>query len=262
MNKKTKRLNQLISLLRVQGTMPVQDIARDLNVSEMTVRRDLNELRDNNFVERGHGKATFLKGEAPPVYENIENIYSLSLASSTMNQEKRRIARYAATLVERGDIIILDNGSTTDKMPDYLPENLDLTVVCYNLNILARLPRRDKDKILFAGGYFHPSDQMFESAEGIQFLRNIRAHKLFLSASGVHQSLGMTCAHNFEVTVKKTVLSSAMKKILVADSSKFGTVKTVFFASMDELDMIITDTGLSPEWIEIIKSKEIELVIV
>ena len=69
-------------------------------------------------------------------------------------------------------------------------------------------------------------------------------------------------ANDFEVAVKQTVLKSALKKILVADSSKFGTVKTVYFEKMDVLDMIITDTGLSSEWAEIIRGKGIELVMV
>jgi DeoR family deoxyribose operon repressor len=262
MNKKTQRLNMLMSLLRKQGTLYVSDIAKKLGVSEMTVRRDLDELQDNNFVERHHGKALFLKDSPVSNYEDIENVYSLLSASEKMNEEKKRIAQYAVTLVERGDVIILDNGSTTDKIADYTPDNIELTVVCYNLNIAAKLSRKERINILLAGGYYHPSDQMFESSEGLQFLRSIRAHKLFLSASGVHESLGMTCAHSFEVMVKQTVLESALEKILVADSSKFGTVKTVFFSSIDNLNTIITDTGISKEWIEIIQNKGIKLIMV
>ena len=260
MNKKTLRLNALISLLQNQGTLYVSDIAQKLEVSEMTVRRDLDELQDNNFVERHHGKAVFLRDNTVRAYEDIENIYSLSSASQKMNEEKKRIAQYAASLVEKGEVIILDNGSTTDKIADYIPDEMKLTVVCYNLNIAAKLSRKEKIDILLAGGYYHHSDQMFESSEGLQFLRAIRAHKLFLSASGVHESLGMTCAHSFEVPVKQTVLSSALTKILVADSSKFDTVTTVFFSSLDNLDMIITDNGISKEWTEIIQSKNIKLV--
>ena len=262
MKKKTQRLNALISLLRSHGTMYVSDIAQKLGVSEMTARRDLDELRDNSVVERLHGKASLLKGSPIASYEDIENVYSLSSASQEMNEEKKQIAQYAAALIERGDVVIIDNGSTTDKIPDYMPDDKELTIVCYNLNIAAKVSRKEKISILLAGGYYHPTDQMFESLEGIQFLKSVRAHKLFLSASGVHESLGMTCAHSFEVTIKQTVLESALEKILVADSSKFGTVKTVFFSSMDNLDIIITDKGISGEWIEIIQNRGIKLIIV
>jgi DeoR family deoxyribose operon repressor len=177
-----------------------------------------------------------------------------------MNEEKRRIAKYAATLVEHNDVIIIDNGSTTDKVADNLPGDIPLTVVCYNLNVIVKLLKKEQIKIILAGGYFHPSDQIFESAENMLLLKSIRANKLFLSASGVHQSLGITCAHTFEVLIKQTVLESSLKKILLADSSKFGAVKTVFFSSLNKLDMIITDKNLSEEWTEIIQNMGIELV--
>jgi DeoR family deoxyribose operon repressor len=260
MNKKTQRLNQLISILRNRGTVMIQDLASEMNVSGMTVRRYLNELADNDIVEYFHGKATFKRNNSAPIYENIENIYNLSYANSMMNEEKKKIAKYAATLIEPNDVIIIDNGSTTDKVADHLPGDIPLTVVCYNLNVIIKLLKKEQIKIILAGGYFHPSDQIFESAENMSLLKSIRANKLFLSASGVHQSLGMTCAHAFEVLIKQTVLESSLKKILLADSSKFGAVKTVFFSSLNKLDMIITDTGLSEEWVEIIQNMGIELV--
>lgn len=262
MEKKRQRLSKIVDILRSQDTMTVRELSERLEVSLMTVRRDLDELQAEGIVERSYGKAVLCRNAPHSLYENIENIYSLTWASGSMDEQKSRIAQYAASLIEPGEVIILDNGSTTDRIADHIPYGIDLTVACYNLNILVKLANRDKMNIIFAGGYFHPSDQMFESAENINFLGTIRAHKLFLSASGVHTALGMTCAHDFEVAVKQTVLKSALKKILVAASSKFGTVKTVYFEKMDVLDMIITDTGLSSEWAEIIRGKGIELVMV
>jgi DeoR family deoxyribose operon repressor len=262
MNKKMQRLNQLIQLLKAHGNMKVNDIAKHLKISEMTVRRDLNELQIDKIVKRVHGKAIFLKDDFFPFYENIENVYNLSSARTEKNEEKIRIAKYAATLIEPRDVIILDNGSTTDKLADFLPADIEMTIICYNLNIVVKLQKLEKVNIILGGGYYHPSDQLFESAENIKFLKTFRANKLFLAASGVHQALGMTCAHNFEVIIKKAILESSLKKILIADSSKFGAVKTVFFASLDEIDMIITDTDLPVEWIEIIKSRKIELIMV
>jgi DeoR family deoxyribose operon repressor len=242
--------------------MEVSEIAKHLGVSEMTIRRDLNELQEKKFVERLHGRATLLVNQPVMNFSYEENSYNLGYASNEMNEEKIRIAKYAANLVKPGEIIILDGGSTADKVADYIPDDMELTVVCYTLNILTKLPKKEKVKILLAGGYYHPGVQVFESLEGIQFLKNIRAHKLFLSVSGVHPTLGMTCANNFEIMFKKTILESALTKILVADSTKFGSLQTAFFSSMDVLDIIITDSGLSEEWGEIIKSKRIELIIV
>ena len=262
MNKKTKRFSQLIDLLQANEAVSVQYLADCLGVSTMTIRRDLDELQEQHIVERSHGKAALCQGKQAALYENIEDVYNLSHASGFMSEQKSRIAKYAASIIHPDDVVILDNGSTTDRIPDYIPADMAFTAVSYNLNILVKLINRPNTKIIFAGGHFHPSDQMFESAENIHFLSTIRAHKLFVSASGVHSTLGMTCAHDFEVSVKQTVLQSSLMKILVADSSKFGTLKTVHFANMDVLDMIITDTGLSEEWADIIRSKGIDLVMV
>lgn len=262
MNKKNQRISRLIDILQRDGTVSVQKLATQLDVSPMTIRRDLNDLQTSGAVKRGRGIVTLTEEKHASIFENIEYTYSLSDAGTSMREEKSRIAEYAASIIRPEDVIILDNGSTTDRIPDFIPTGLKLTVACYNLNILVKLTNRPNTKIIFAGGYFHPSDQMFESAENLHFLSTIRAHKLFISASGIHSALGMTCAHDFEVSVKQTVLQSSLKKILVADSSKFGMLKTAHFADMEVLDMIITDTGLSDEWIEIIHSKGIELVIV
>ncbi|MDR0599069.1 MAG: DeoR/GlpR family DNA-binding transcription regulator [Treponema sp.] len=262
MKKKSQRLASLVSMLRVQGIMRVSDIARQLGVSEMTIRRDLNELQKNKFVDHLHGKAALQTSQLTGDYGAEEAFYNLSFESAKMNEEKKRIARHAASLIKPDDIIILDGGSTTEKILDYIPGEMALTVVCYTLNIVTKLPKNEKIKILLAGGHYHPGVQVFESPEGAQFLKNIRAHKLFLAISGVHPTLGMTCVNNFEIMVKKTIVESALTKILVTDSSKFGELKSNFFAPMDVLDMIITDTGISGEWTEIIKEKGIELITV
>lgn len=262
MKKKEARINAIMARLHENDVAYVSELAAQLNVTEMTIRRDLEELRASGVIERSHGKARLLRNGSPSPYENIENEYSLLSASATMNREKELIARRAAGIIEPNDVIILDNGSTIHKMLPHIPFDKQLTVVCYNLNILAQLPHNGEVDILFAGGYFHPSDQMFESPENITFLRTIRANKLFLSASGVHATLGMTCAHDFEVSVKQAVIQSSLTKVLVADSSKFGALKTVCFAQLDDVDVIVTDSGLSADWIGAIKEKGIKLEIV
>lgn len=262
MNKQNDRVVSLLEILRAQGTVSVQDLSSKLGVSLMTIRRDLQKLQDRGMVTRSHGKATMCKKVVNETYKNIDSIYSLSWARTSMYDEKLRIAKYAASLIEPGDVIILDNGSTTDLVADYIPPDIDLTIACYNLNILAKVANRKNTEILFGGGYFQRSDQMFVSSESILFLESIRAHKLFLSACGVHPTLGMTCAHDFEVGVKRTVIDSSLKTILVADSSKFGAVRTEFFETLDAVDMIITDVGISLEQIEIIREKGIELALV
>ena len=235
MNKKERRLNELLGLLNEQPNLSVKNLASILNVSEMTIRRDLSCIKSNNRLDN---------------INNIEHEYKLSEERAKYSAEKNRIGKFAVSLISPGDILIIDNGTTTGEMSKYIPENMGLTILCYNYYILS------------PGGYYHPKDQMFESPEANNLIKSHRATKLFLSASGVHEKLGITCAHNYEVLTKRAVISSSLTKILLVDSSKLGLIRTAFFASMSEIDIIITDSGISEEWIHLIEDAGIELHIV
>jgi DeoR family deoxyribose operon repressor len=110
-----------------------------------------------------------------------------------------------------------------------------------------------------AGGYYHPTDFIFESAQGVQFLQGIRATKAFISASGVHNKLGLTCAHTYEAAIKQAMIHSSLKKILLVDSTKFGRIKTSLFAQLSDINMVITDTGINKQWKDILSPMGIEL---
>lgn len=263
MNKKDSRLGRIIRLMQEHGgSISVHDLSEILHVSDMTVRRDLNELQSHHLIERYHGRAVLTKEHLIGNFQNIENEYALPAESEKNSDEKTRIGQFAASLIQKGDIISIDSGSTTDLMANYIPEAYPLTVVCYNLNIVQKLWKYPNINILLAGGLLHHRDMMFDSPEGIDFLRTVRANKAFVSASGVHKKLGLTCALAYEVSPKQALLQSSAQKILLADSSKFGTVKTVYFAGLSEIDMIVTDNGISQEWKEMIQNLNIELCIV
>jgi DeoR family deoxyribose operon repressor len=258
MGKKEIRLTNVMQLLKENGTMLVSDMSEHLDVSLMTIRRDLDELRSNGLVVRGFGKASLAKNISAS-YENIENTYTLDDEKGKMIDEKRRIGKLAAELIEPGDVIILDNGSTTDQMVEHLQNIGDLTVACSNLNIARKLCGLANIKLLLAGGYYHPTDFIFESAQGVQFLQEIRATKAFISASGVHDKLGLTCAHAYEAAIKQTMIHSSLKKILLVDSTKFGMIKTSLFAQLGDISTIITDTGINKQWKDILFPMGIEL---
>ncbi|WHH57128.1 DeoR/GlpR family DNA-binding transcription regulator [Petroclostridium sp. X23] len=259
MNNKNIRLNKLVAILKDNKSISVKELSQILEVSEMTIRRDLDLLKSNDIVHRSYGKATYVENSA---HDASNDDYELHYEQNIMNSEKDKIGKYAAGLIEAGDVLILDTGTTTDNLAKHISEGLGITVLCYNFNILAQLIRKHDIKLIFGGGYFHPKDQIFESPQGINLIENIRATKMFVSTSGIHQKLGLTCSQTYEVLTKRTALQSAQTKILVADSSKFGKVRTAYFAQLNEIDEIITDSGLSAEWKDIIISMNINLHIV
>lgn len=253
MGNRDLRIYTLLDTLKETPMLTMKELADRFQVSEMTIRRDLDFLKKNNlFYEQSGTMAALL--------ENEEYLYSSEQIRNYDNKEK--ISRFAAHLIEDGDLLILDSGTTTGVMSKFIPDNLKLTVLCYNYHILSQLYNRDNLSLIFAGGYFHKRDLMFESEEGIHLIKRTRASKMFVSASGIHETLGMTCANNYEVVTKRAAIESSLQKILVADSSKFGLVRPGYFARIEEINEIVTDVGLSSEWKEFLSDKGILLHLV
>jgi DeoR family deoxyribose operon repressor len=254
--RKNERIQQIVETLRSQdlGVSSIRELAGRLAVSEMTIRRDLELLARDNVVRMVHAGAVLVSQENTPRY-------SLSEAGSHMAEEKRRIGRRAAALLQPQDIVIVDSGSTTECLVKAIPDGLPLTLICFSLNVLVAAHRNKECRIVFAGGVLHENTLMFESSEGAQLIRRYRANKAFLSASGLSERLGVTCANSYEVETKKAAIASSLERILLADSSKFGRIHPSHFAELRDFSALVTDAGLSPESAQDLRANGIEVLI-
>lgn len=249
-----------LDLLKTHQRLSVKELARTLNVSEMTIRRDLELLRKNHVLERSYGYAALAEGGDGYSYDG--ETYDLRRARIQFLNEKDRIAKFAASLVEPDDWIFLDNGTTVSRIVAYLPTDFSFTALCYNYTILVELLKRPNIEVIFPGGYYHPEDYNFTSPEAVEFICRHRANKSFISASGVHRSLGITCINAHIVDNKRALMESSAKRILLADSSKFDLGKANHFAELSDMDMVITDTKLSPAWRANLADMQLELKLV
>lgn len=247
MSKISQRQNKLTQIIRDQGVLPIRTMASMLGVSEMTIRRDLEALQCQT-LEAPHALA-----------KHDSDGYNILDAAKKADLQKSRIGEFAASLIEPNDVIIIDTGSTTAKILTHIPEDLSLTVLCYNANVLLELRKKPGIKLFMCGGIYHENTEMLESPEGIRFIERTRANKVFLSAAGIHEELGVTCANFYEVPTKNAVIKSSSEKILVADSSKFGLIRSSHFCDLADINVIVTDDNLSDEWKERILGKGISL---
>ena len=238
MIKKELRTRAVAKEIQNNPSYSVSVLARQFNVSEMTIRRDIKYIEENNLLDLFQ----------PSV---VREGASVSCAG----------ARYAVSLIKPNDVLMMDTGTTVDLVASFLPMDLPLTVICYNYNVLSHLYDRDNIRLMLAGGYYHRISESFESSENVSFLQNVRATKMFVSTSGV-EKLGLTCTSQYEVITKQTAIHSSLKRILLADSSKFGVIKSGFFADLKDMDLIITDEGLSQDWQNYIQEMNIALKIV
>lgn len=261
MGKKFERMNELIKILKENQGASAKELCVKFNVSEMTIRRDLDLLISQKLVINQYG-AFFYNTKNNKSADNLDDKYALNKAITSNIEEKQRIGIFAASLVYEDDILIVDTGSTTEFLARSLQSNLKATILCYNRNILNYLVDKPNISIIFAGGYYHANTEMFESIEGLTLINHTRANKIFVSAAGVHETLGVTCANNYEIATKQAIFKSGVEKILLIDSSKFSAVKSSYFANIEDFDMIITDSGISKNWVDMINSKSIKLHIV
>ncbi len=243
---KTERLERITDYTRINTSATIQELTDILKVSHMTIRRDVISLEEKGVLTVIHGGVIFND-------DTHTDGYRMSLARTNMLEEKQKIARKAVSLIEPNDTIIIDAGSTGELIATFLPQDIPLTVICYALNIAIIVAKKPNCTLIVSGGYYHESSMVLESPEGLELLKQNRANKAFITASGVSTSLGITCSNFFERAVKHAALKSCHTSVLVADSSKFNVIKSGHFADITDFDIIITDKGISEECLTSIK---------
>lgn len=259
-DKKRERILAIVNLLKEHKTMSVNALSDALHVSDMTIRRDISLLQNNGLLERSYGIAKYIDNKEVLIDGN--QYYDISLEKIKNFDKKEKIGIYAAKLINPQDFILIDSGTTTYRMVRHIDQSMPFRALCYNFSILSELQCNQNVDILFAGGYYHKEDQMFTSKENTDFIRHVRANKTFISASGFHDKLGITCIHPHEVDNKQAIIASSACTILLMDSTKFGLVKPSFFAPLSAINILVTDSGITDEWKNIAQNFGIDVRIV
>lgn len=253
---RAKRWNQLVELVHAQNYLPLKEAAKQLDVSEMTVRRDVEIIEKSGLIRNIKGMLVPGSGAAK---EQLVRKYDLLNAAQVQNEVKTRLGRFAADMIEEGECVIFDIGTTVEQIAAHLPADLEFEALCLTRNTLEHLCARPKVRVSLAGGVYRPDTELFISENGVDFVRSIRANKLFLSAAGIHETLGISCANRYELVYKRAILQSARQCILVADSSKFNVVRSAYFCDLSAIHAVLTDKNLSSEWVRILQERHIIL---
>jgi DeoR family deoxyribose operon repressor len=216
------RLAKLSTLIAAQGALPLKDAARLLQVSAMTIRRDLAVPGAPLQCLGAH-----VVGSSPAAVN-----YTLDAERDQHAASKLAACRRAAEYVKAGDSLFIDCGTTMPHFADALPPGIALSVVCYSMNIAAILSRRPNTQLMLLGGLYHASSATFFSDESLEYLKRLGIDKAFISAGGVHPRRGASCSNFNEVPVKQAAIAGAAESILVVDDSKLGQLKPAFFSPL------------------------------
>ena len=243
-----ERKQQILTALRRSPAVRVTDLCRTLGVSVASIRRDLADLQRSGLLKRTHGGAI---STGPAMAE-----LSLAAKKDRHHREKAAIAAMAAELIDTGDTIFLDSGSTTREIALHLRHRHGLTVVTNALNIAWELASSDVDLVL-TGGQMRRGilSQVGPIAE--RSIRGLHVDKLFLGANGVDLDKGITTPNLVEAQTKRAMVDSAGRVFLVADHSKFGCVTFGHICGLDRIHAVITDDAVSSQIATVIEQRGI-----
>ena len=245
---------QLIGLLKKRGYCSVVEMSQLLNVSSMTIRRDLHILHEKQIVDLPYGGARWI---APK-----RNEPDFDIRTHEHLVEKQAIGKLATELfIKEGDVIGIDSGSTTLELVRKLPD-IPLTIVTHSMAAANAIAQNKLYSLIVLGGVLQHGANCFCGPQAISALQTLYINKLFLSASGLLLPHGLSCDNLLDAEVKQALLNSSRQVILCMDSSKIGRAYLARFAPLDVLDTLITDDDISDESREAIEQQHIQVITV
>lgn len=234
-----------------QGSVDVADLARRYGVTTETIRRDLSDMQQRKLLRRVHGGAV-------PV-ERINHEPMLAARDVVNAEEKLRIATKAVEEVpERGSMII-DSGSTTQRLADVFPVERDVHVVTNSLMMALTLGRRGVRTLTVLGGAVRTNTLAMVDDTTRSGLQDMAVDVLFISCDGLSFQHGLTTPYREERMIKRAMIERAHRVVAMVDASKFGNVQMFSFAAFDDIDVLVTDTRAEPEAVDILSGHGVQV---
>ncbi len=246
------RQQLILERVRLNGHIEVGNLAEQLNVTEVTIRRDLSALQKNGLIKKTYGGAVL---SSPP-----EMNVSVRYRQTHNLNAKRVIGKLAAALIKDNDIIYLEAGSTCYEIIPYLAQRKNVTVIVNSLYLMSRLHELPQHRIIITGGQYRPNrmDMVGPTAEGA--ITQLGGFKAFTGADDITIDSGISGSDVVTVSFAKLVLQRANEVIFVGDHSKFDNPALYKIADISELDYIVTDEKPGPQWLAIRQQKNIRIV--
>lgn len=248
-----ERRNIALKMLNEDGQVSVTKLSELLNVSEVTIRKDLQYLEKRNLLTRTHGGAMR--------NDYLVHDQHFSEKNKQFNDEKRRIGEAAASLVSDGDSLILDAGTTVMQVARHLQGKRRLTILTSAVNVAMELNRIPDIQLIILGGIIYQPSAAVVGPYAESMVSEHFCSKLFLAGDGFDPGFGLTTTNALEAHLNRVMIRSARETIVVMDSSKFGKRGLSRVCGMDSINTIVTDSGIPDGIKRMIEEKEINLII-
>lgn len=256
MKSAVERRMEIVNVVNQEGKARVEDLAAKFGVSSVTIRSDLSFLEKNGYVVRSHGAA-------------IPNVGMI--AELTVHEKRRQnagikslIGNEAAKLIESGDTVILDSGTTTFEIASSLKSRtLENVVVMSNgLDVAMELASVPGVEVLMSGGVLRKNALSFSGSQAENSLKNYRFDKVFLGVDGIDLRVGITTHSEQEASLNRLMCEISGQVIAVADSSKFGLRSCHMIREFGDIDILVTDSNIPEDYLQGFKDMKVEVIIV
>ena len=247
-----ERQQQILTLLEERGTVRTIDLAEEFQVTDETIRRDLQVLADSEQLTRIHGGASNLSGRP--------KLQSFSERSTLNIESKRAIAREALKLIQPGRTYAFDSSTTTVSLVSSLPD-LPFRAVTNAYVVLEYLVNMENVEVISTGGRYHPNTKTFVGGDSINTLRRHHVHTAFISCIGFETDRGASEGFEQQATFKERLVQFAEEVVLLVDSSKLNQRSEYYFAEVARISRVITDNKIDPAFANEIRSRGMKLTI-
>ncbi|MFC3879457.1 DeoR/GlpR family DNA-binding transcription regulator [Algoriphagus namhaensis] len=249
-----ERHKYILDELDRAGFVSVSDLSKRMEVTMVTIRKDLKLLEDKGLLYRSHGSATPI---SPYVSDRSVQVKKLEQV-----EEKTRIAQHAVKMLLEKEAILIGSGTTVVAFAQAIPKNLPLTVLTAAMNVSLSLMDHDQVELVQLGGVVRKSSSSAVGHYAEEMLRGFACSKLFLSVDGISLEHGLTTSNMMEAHLNAQMIQSVQKTIVLADSRKFGRKGFGKICELEDVDTIITDAGIPEIYQNSLEEKGIEVMVV
>lgn len=250
--RRDERINKLAQAIKRIDKIHLKEAARLLGVSEMTIRRDLNEQPSCLVL---------LGGYIVSDPRSAHGHYFVSDQQSHNVTKKQQLALLAASLIKPNDTVFFDCGTTMPWAIDAIDDSLPFTAVCCAINTFLALKEKSACRVILSGGEFHPDNAVFSPHGNLSILDEICPTLAFISAAGIDVQQGVTCYNFNELPMKQRAMARAQRKVLLADSSKFNKILPARVGELAQFDMLVSDSAPPPALAHYLQQQAVTLLL-
>jgi len=247
-----ERRNAILARLSAEGKVIVSELSAEFDVTEETIRRDLEKLDKEGLAKKTYGGAV--------VNQSLNTDLPYSVRKRSNVERKEAIAEKISQMIHDGDYIMLDASSTAIYVTKYIKHLKNITLITNSVETLLELADKDDWNVLSTGGTLKKGALSLVGTSAERMIRSFHVDLAVCSSKGLDLNMGITDSNEKDSEIKRAIFSSATCKVLAVDNTKFDKISFVRVGEISDVDVIVTDTKPPERWVDYLKDKDVELV--